>query len=174
MPAGLFASARPDRVAQLVLFAPIARRTSGAQVALPAWSDVTPGASAPYLNCMWGFDRDPANGEFRGRLAGSTIMQSFGKSLLGTPLSQLHPSPAFETAQLVLTRSIAEPACSLWHGALYRVGDDVIEGERLILPMGAGAQATGLLGASDYQNYPVTRTPELVELIHDTADWLRL
>ncbi len=41
MPAGLVASARPDRVARLVLFAPIARRTVGAQASLPAWADVT-------------------------------------------------------------------------------------------------------------------------------------
>jgi len=142
---------------------------------LPAWRDVTPGASAPYLNCMWGFDRDPANGEFRGRLAGSTIMQSFGKSLLGTPLSQLHPSPAFETAQLVLTRSIAEPACSLWHGALYRVGDDVIEGERLILPMGADpAHPDGVLGACWFETSPRFGVIQDVEMLYDTVDWCRL
>jgi pimeloyl-ACP methyl ester carboxylesterase len=45
IPAGLAASARPDRVARLVLFAPIARRTGGGRSALPAplpaWSDVT-------------------------------------------------------------------------------------------------------------------------------------
>jgi pimeloyl-ACP methyl ester carboxylesterase len=41
MPAGLVASARPERVARLVLFAPIAGRTGGAQAALPAWGDVT-------------------------------------------------------------------------------------------------------------------------------------
>ena len=41
MPAGLVASARPDRVARLVLFAPIARRTGGAPSTLPAWGDVT-------------------------------------------------------------------------------------------------------------------------------------
>jgi len=41
MPAGLVASARPDRVARLVLFAPIASRTNGAPPTLPAWSDVT-------------------------------------------------------------------------------------------------------------------------------------
>src|SRR5437899_531299 len=43
MPAGLAASARPDRVARLVLSAPIARRPGGAHAALPAplpaWGD---------------------------------------------------------------------------------------------------------------------------------------
>jgi pimeloyl-ACP methyl ester carboxylesterase len=41
MPAGLAACARPDRVARLVLFAPIARRTGGAASVLPAWGEVT-------------------------------------------------------------------------------------------------------------------------------------
>jgi len=41
MPASLAAGARPDRVARLVLFAPIARRTGGAASTLPAWADVT-------------------------------------------------------------------------------------------------------------------------------------
>ena len=41
MPAGLAAIAEPHLVERLVLFAPIARRESGASAALPAWSDVT-------------------------------------------------------------------------------------------------------------------------------------
>ena len=42
---------------------------------------------------MWGFDRDPASGEFVGRLAGRTIMLGYRKNVLGTPLRDLLSAP---------------------------------------------------------------------------------
>jgi len=145
-----------------------------AQQRMPSWDDLKLERLAPQLGRIWAFDYDREKGGFTGRLAGSNIMIAFGKSFLGTPLSNLHPPHVFEEAQANFLQVVSEPACCLWSGKLFRIGDKVVEGERLILPMGADGRACGLLGASDYQNYPVTRTPELVELIHDTADWLRL
>ena len=141
---------------------------------MPSWEDIRLDTLGPHLGRIWGFDYDAAAGTFTGRLAGSNIMLGFGKSFLGTPLRDLHPPHVFEAAQANFLQIVTEPACCLWSGKLFRLDDKVIEGERLILPMAAGGKAAGLLGASDYENYPLSRRPEHAELIHDTVDWHKL
>ena len=142
---------------------------------MPAWEDIQMSALAPHLGHIWAFDFDRATGSFTGRLAGSAIMLGFGKSFLGTPLRALHPPHVFEVAHANFLQVVTEPACFLWSGKLFRMDDQIVEGERLILPMGADPDKPyGLLGVSDYANYPLARTPGNVELMHDIADWCAL
>jgi hypothetical protein len=142
---------------------------------MPSWDDVIPDAAAPYLGYMWAYDYDRDNREFTGRMAGGTIMQNFGRSFLGTKLRDLHPPLAFEAVQAVLMRTLSEPACSRWSGALYRIGDTIVEGERLILPIGADPDhPDGVLGASHYDDFPLSHKHGQVTVLGDIAEWYRV
>lgn len=142
---------------------------------MPFWDDVRPDATAPYLGSMWAFDYHRGSGEFTGRLAGSAIMQNFGRSFLGTSLRDLHTAPAFETAQAVLMRTVSEPACSRWSGGLYKIGDKIVEGERLLLPMGAdAAHPDGVLGASQFDSFPLSHKHGQIVVMADIAEWYRI
>lgn len=141
---------------------------------IPDWDDLKLENLSGQLGRIWAFDYDPKAGSFTGRLAGSNIMLGFGKNFLGTPLRALHPDHVFEVAHANFLQIVTGPACCLWSGKLFRTGEKVVEGERLILPMGTDGKTVGLLGASDYQNYPLASTPQQAELLHDAVDWLRL
>jgi hypothetical protein len=142
---------------------------------MPSWDDVVPDAAAPYLGGMWAFDYHQSIGEFTGRLAGSAIMQNSGKSVLGMPLRDLHSPSALEAAQAVLMRTVSEPACSRWSGGLYRIGDKIIEGERLVLPMGAdAAHPDGVLGASHFDSLPLSHRHGQIVVLCDIAEWYRV
>ena len=139
---------------------------------MPGWKDFHAERLAPHLGHIWGFDYDRGSDAFTGRLAGSAIMQSFGKSFLGTPLIELHPPPAFEPAKAVLVRTLSEPACSRWTGGLYKIGDRIIEGERVVLPMGTDEDhPDGVLGACWFEESFHFRPGEPVEVLHDRVDW---
>ena len=142
---------------------------------MPTWGDFKPAPDAPYLDSMWAFDYDRAAGGFIGRFAGKGIMLGFGRSFLGTPLSALHAPHVLELARASFLKTVSEPACIRWSGKLFRMDEQTVEGERLILPIGADPQAPdGVLGASWYEGYPVSHTPKHVELLHDIADWCRV
>lgn len=141
---------------------------------MPAWDDLRLERLGPELGRIWGFDYDAATGSFTGRLAGSAIMTGFRKSFLGTPLRSLHNDQAFEYSQANFLQIVTQPACCRWSGQLFRMDDKIVEGERLILPMAEGGKTVGLLGASDYEGYPLTQTPAQAELIPGLADWCRL
>jgi hypothetical protein len=142
---------------------------------MPAFADIRQESIAPHLGHLWAFDYDRKTGAFTGRLAGSSIMQIFGKSFFGMPLHELHPGPAFEPAHAALMRTVSEPACSRWSGGLYKAGDVIYEGERLILPMGADAdRPDGVLGACWFENPPQFRPGDHVEVLHDRVEWCRI
>ncbi len=142
---------------------------------MPSWGDFKPAADAPYLGGIWAFNHDRASGEFIGRLAGKNIMLGFGKSLLGTPLRALHPPHVYDQAHASFIGVISQPACLRFSGGLFKIGDKIVKGERLILPMGVDPeQPDGVLGASWYEGYPLQRTPDKAELLHERADWCAL
>lgn len=140
--------------------------------AMPTWGDFKPPADAPYLGGMWGFNYDRAGGEFIGRLAGKNIMLGFGKSLLGTPLRSLHAPHVYDAAHASFVGVISRPAAVRFSGGLFKIGERIVTGERLILPIGADPEnPDGVLGASWYEGYPLSRTPDNAEVMHDIADW---
>jgi hypothetical protein len=140
---------------------------------MPGWDDLNPDCIAPQLGRVWGFDYDRTTGSFIGRLAGRNVLVAFGKTFLGTPLSELHQPHVFEKSHANFLRVISEPACVRWSGRLFKMDDQIIEGERLILPMGDENGGYGVLGASDFGPPPL-RTPARFELLHDIADWYPL
>jgi hypothetical protein len=142
---------------------------------MPAFTDLQTDRIAQHLGHVWGFDYDREKDSFTGRLAGSVIMHSFGKSFLGTPLIELHPPPAFEAAEAALMRTISMPACSRWTGGLYKVGNHVIEGERVVFPMGTDPEhPDGVLGACWFETTLQLLPGEPVELLHDSVEWFEI
>ena len=140
---------------------------------MPSWAHLKTSALEPHMTKIWAFNYDRSSGEFGGRFAGSAIMVDLARASWAyrcassiLPLSSRPPRP--------FARTVSEPACARWSGKLFKVGDQIIEGERICLPMSRAAEhADGVLGASSY-DYPVLRTPDRLELIHDIADWCKV
>jgi hypothetical protein len=124
---------------------------------------------------MWGFDRDPVSGEFIGRVAGRNVMRTFGRNFLGTPLRDLYPDGVFEQAHAGLVRVLSQPGCCRLSGRLFRAQGTVVEGERLLLPIGVDpAHPDGVLGASWHDNDLPTPAMDGIELLYDKVEWCQL
>ena len=142
---------------------------------MPDWSDIKPSPTAPYLGGIWAIDYDRTDQEFFGRLAGSNIVLHTGQTYLGTSLRDLYLPHVYELVRAHLLRVISEPACVRYTGKLFRTADQIVEGERLVLPMGADAQnPDGVLGASHYDNSPLSHIAAPVELLSDVAHWCKV
>jgi hypothetical protein len=142
---------------------------------MPAWGDIAPNASTPYLGGLWAFDYHPGTGDFTGRLAGASIMLAYHRNYQGVSLRELYLPHVRELAEAHLMRVVSEPACVHYTGKIFKRGDLTMEGERLILPMGADPDhPQGVLGATDFEKHPLSHTHEPIEFISDMADWHRL
>jgi len=142
---------------------------------MPGWVDIAPGPSAPYLGGIWAFDYRHEADEFFVRAAGPNILFGYNKNYRGEPLRKLYAPHVYEQARPHLMQVISEPACVLYSGKLFRKGDRLFEGERLILPIGADAQTPGgVLGATHSEFNPLAVNDAPVELIVDIADWHKL
>ena len=149
--------------------------TARARRRMPGWEDIRPRATAPYLGGIWAYDYNAETQSFTGRLAGSTIAVSYGKSYLGKTLAELFPAAVAEIAQVHLTRVISEPACVLYSGSLFKIGEKIVEGERLILPIGGDPRnPQGVLGASHYESFSFSHVAGKVQLLYDKDDWCRI
>ena len=139
---------------------------------MPAWSDLSPSALSSHLKRLWAFKYDRATGDFTARLASNRVMVGFGKSFRGTPLRDLHPPHVFQMSQADMTRAVLEPACYRCSGKLFKVGDQIVEGERIIFPLASdGSHGDGILGASDFK-FPAATGP--VELLRDVVEWFSI
>jgi len=142
---------------------------------MPSWSDLRPSALAPYLTRIWSFKYDRATGEFTARLAGNRIMLGFGNSFRGTPLRDLHPPHVFEKVQANMTRFVQGPYFYRGAGRLFRIGDHVTKGERIVLPLAVDGQCCDeALGAADYPTPPLTHYNQQVEILHEIEEWFSL
>jgi hypothetical protein len=141
---------------------------------MPSWSDLQPDGIAPHLGFLWGYDYDPAAEIFTGRLSGSNIVQGFGRTFLGASLQTLYQPHVVEILQSVLIRIVSEPACVRFSGNLFRAGEQVFQGERLMLPMGADADhPDGVLGVSHWDD-TVAPASDSFEVLFDRADWCKV
>lgn len=139
---------------------------------MPAWSDLSPSNLAPYLKLLWSFKYDRETGEFTARLAGNRVMLGFGRSFRGTPLRELHPAHVFVLAQADMTRAVSEPAIYRCSGKLFKIGDQIVEGERIVFPLASdGYTGDGVLGASDFNGPLATGA---VELLRDKVVWFTI
>jgi len=139
---------------------------------LPAWSDLSPSAIAPYLKQLWAFRYDRQTAEFTARLAGSRIMVGFGDSFRGTPLKQLHPPHVFQLAQEHMSKVVLNPAIYWCRGKIFKVGEHVIEGERIILPLASnGHHGDGVLGATEFVFQGISGP---IELLCENLEWFSI
>lgn len=142
---------------------------------MPSWSDLRPSSIAPHLTRVWSFKYDRVTGAFTSRLAGNQITFGFGVSFRGTPLQEIHPPQIFEEVQERLTRLVLGPCVYRTFGELFRQGDHVTCGERIVLPLATDWEnGDGALGASDYPMPPQAVQRRKVELIHDFEEWFSL
>jgi len=140
----------------------------------PSWPQLEGQIHALRSERIWAFNYDRNAHEFTARFARNIPVIGFGKSFRGTRLKELHSAEAYETARANFLRLLTEPACCRWSGRLFKVGDQIVEGERILMPIGSeNSQPDGIFGASDF-DFPVTGTPAHLEIIHDIADWASL
>ena len=141
---------------------------------MPSWSQLRPSTLAPHLGLVWAFKYDRSSGAFTARLAGNRMMVGFGKSFRGTPLHELHPPAIFQWIHEGLTRVVSEPACYRSSGRLFKAGGRLVEGERIVLPLGTDdTGADGALGASDY-DFQITGAYPDIEVFRGDGEWLTL
>ena len=142
---------------------------------MPSWGDLRPSSIAPYLTRIWSYRYDRATGEFTSRLAGNQVTLGFGVSFRGTPLRDIHPPHLYEQVQERMTRLVLGPCLYRLKGELFRQGDYVTHGERIVLPLASdGIHCDGTLGASDYPAPPPSSQNRPVELIMENEEWFAL
>ena len=141
----------------------------------PSWPQLEGQLHALTSEKIWAFEYNRSAGDFTARFARNIPVVGFGKNFRGTRLQDLHTADVYETARAVFLRVLTEPACCRWSGRLFKAGDQIVEGERILMPVGSSemSRPDGIFGASDF-DFPVTGTPERLELMHDIGDWVSL
>jgi len=130
---------------------------------MPAWADLSPAQFGPHLKLLWFFNFDLQTGEFTARLASNRAMAGFQQSFRGTPLRDLHPPHIFELSQAHMTNVVSGPTAYHCTGKLFKAGSQIIEGERIMLPLASdNHQGDGILGATDFPMRPGTGPVELL------------
>jgi len=136
---------------------------------MPAWSDLSPTHLGPHLKLLWSFRYDQDTKDFTARLAGDRVMMCLGQSFRGTPLKDLHPPHVYEQARAHMTRVVSGPAFAHCSGKLFKIGSQLIEGERIFFPLASdGRTGDGVLGASDFKYRPASG---VVEMLLDQVEW---
>lgn len=142
---------------------------------MPAWKQLRPSAIAAQLSRTWCYKYDRQSDQFTGRLAGSRIEWGFGKTFRGCHLEQIYSPKVASLVQTAMGRIVLEPALYRNRGKLFRQGQYLIEGERIMLPLAEdGIHADGVLGVSAY-DYPIANLAHgPVELLSDAEEWFSL
>ena len=153
---------------------------------MPSWADLSTSALSSHFKMLWGFQYDPETGDLTGRLSGDKFAKWVGSDFQGgrlqdlfsrtacegAPPSRLYSRAMYQEAKQILTRIVTTPLAARSSGRLFRVGDFVVTGERIGLPMAAdGKTGDGILGASDYFAPPLLGP---VELIHENLEWFEI
>jgi hypothetical protein len=137
---------------------------------MPSFEQLQLAALSGPINRMWVYRYE--GGRFTGRLVGDQIAKTFGKNFQGLPLEEAHTAAAYLWVHRVLTRAVTEPAIYRSSGNLYRQAGQLIEGERIALPLASdGITGDGVLGVSDYR-YPHLEGP--YELLNENEYFLPL
>jgi hypothetical protein len=141
---------------------------------MPCWEDLQPKAIGSQLAIAWSLRYDRTNGSFTGRLAGDRIARLVGKDFRGLPLAQSQSPASFASMHPLLTRVVQAPAAFCGYGMVFRQGDRLVKGERLVLPLSTdGREADGLIGATEYDGSQFM-PGEAVEPITDQERWFAL
>lgn len=118
---------------------------------IPSRHRVDPLALKSALPCLWLLEYEPQADRFRYRLAGEAVNETFGFSLRGRYLEDIIEAHMLRTVRARLLHTLTTPGAVHAINRVHARGGRFREGERLILPLAeTGAQATHVLGATDY------------------------
>jgi hypothetical protein len=139
---------------------------------MPSWSDLSTTSLSPHFSKLWGFQHQPEAGDFTGRLAGKNVMDWLGANFWGGSIKTLYALPVFEEAYRFLKQVVTVPAAGRSNGTLFTMGDKIVAGERIALPLSSdGVHGDAVLGASNYEATPVSGP---VVLVHENVKWFTL
>jgi hypothetical protein len=141
---------------------------------MPSWEKLRPSELSGQLSIIWAYRFDRASGQFQGRLLGNRLMHAVDGKFQGMTLAQVHPDPSIcDVVTRILTRVMREPAAFASGGALFRQGDYVVEGERIVLPLSSdGIEGDGVLGASEYLYPPPGQQRGAWKMIIERESWV--
>lgn len=118
---------------------------------MPAWRDIDPAAIARHLPIVWSWKYDRARDSFTGRLAGERIIDAFGRSLRGVPMSDFFRDRNYEMIFARHKRIVIEPAFSHGTGPVFIRAQRFSLGERIMMPLAEdGIHGDGVFGATVY------------------------
>jgi hypothetical protein len=142
---------------------------------MPAWTAIRPSWIAPHLTRVFAFAYDRETGEITRSFAGSQLFSLLDGNLRGTRLEQFQQPRLAMRMHMTVSRVILEPSFYRGTGKLFQQGRNIVEGERIVLPMATdGVTGDGAFGVSDYQQ-SITETPaDPVEVLHDKEEWFPL
>lgn len=139
---------------------------------MPSWADLLSSDLLPYSKLLWGFEYDLKTGEFNGHTAGDKLDKWMNAKFIGRRLQDLAPPPNFGQIEHRLARFVMAPAAGRSSGRLFAVGDFVVSGERIALPVAEdGKTGDGIFGASDYVAPPL-QGPR--QLFHENVEWYEI
>jgi hypothetical protein len=142
---------------------------------MPSWQQLQPSRIAAQLPIVWVYKYDRQTGEFTGRLAGDRIARHYGKNFRGIRLEELHAPEMLPGMVAIMNRVVEGPALYSSSGRLFRQGDRIGTGQRIVLPLaGDGVHGDGLIGASDYEYAIANPDYAPVELITEGQRWFSL
>jgi len=122
---------------------------------MPAWRDIDPIAFAQFLPLVWAWRWASRLATFIGRLAGEEIILRAGKSNRGRRLEEVLPDVSSDARDTIIARwkrVIDVPGVEYSQGTVYSSSGRMGEGERVMLPVGAGGQrADTVFGATVYR-----------------------
>jgi hypothetical protein len=136
---------------------------------MPSWMDLQSYDSPPYFESLWGLNYDLATGQFAWRFSGGRFQKWVGENCRDARIYDRHPDSASAESQQLLTRIITTGRAARSSGPLFAVGDFVVTGERIALPMSEdGETGDGILGASVYWPPPLLGP---IKRIHENMEW---
>jgi hypothetical protein len=139
--------------------------------AMPGWYDIRPSQITAQLPIIWTYKYDRTTDTFTGRLAGDLIEHVFGKSIRGTPMTEMYPEKDFPRLFARSKRVVCEPAFYRGEGMVFKHVDHYGHGERIILPLADdGILGDGIFGATVYKS--ISGTP--AEDIPENETWFPL
>jgi hypothetical protein len=142
---------------------------------MPAWTAIQPSWIAPHLTRVFAFVYDRESGAITRSFAGNQLLSLLDGNIHGTPLEQFQPPRLAMRMHMTVSRVILGPSFYRGTGKLFQQGRNIVEGERIVLPISTdGVNGDGALGVSDYHQ-PVTESAtEPVEVLHDVEEWFPL
>jgi len=150
-------------------------RSASGNKQIPLWSELNPSWIARHLTRVFAFTYDRTSRSVTRAFAGGQLLENLPGNLRGTPVQLLQDPRLAVRMHLTVSRVVLDRTFYRGTGKLFKQGDHIVEGERIVLPMSTdGIVSDGALGASDFDNAAVEDAIEPVEVLHDIEEWYPL